>query len=135
MAGHIYNMDYFYYIGPWVWDTSEAEPYFRAPSGCIGLIDIRADASQTGNGFFSFSEPLADPTGYTAFGDGTKLNAYVLTTQERADWEALTGAAMRHGGDVHPLRRGRRRCAMHVWPVCESGTECDGIQAGAVSAK
>ncbi|MCC6490675.1 MAG: hypothetical protein IT364_24530 [Candidatus Hydrogenedentes bacterium] len=93
-------MAYYYYIGPWVWDTSEAEPFFRAPSGCIGLIDIREDASIGGNGFFAFHEPMADAAGYTAFGDGTKLNSYVMTAQERADWETLTGESVADGATL-----------------------------------
>ena len=67
-----------YYLGPWVWDTgSDTGPHWRAPEGCVGLLDLRsipdqsvAGGSPLGYGLFVLPDTAPDPgSDYRQIGD------------------------------------------------------------------
>lgn len=81
----------FYYLGPWVWDTSEPEiPHYRAPTGTIGLVDLRPVSPVLTMGFFATDRAMGGD--YIAFGDGVnRLEDIALTPQQRSLWSSALG--------------------------------------------
>lgn len=67
--------------------------HWTPPDGAISALDISPVGTPDGVGFFAFPSPMANPTGYTAFGDGTKLDGYLMTGAERTAWRNVTGIA------------------------------------------
>lgn len=81
----------FYYLGPWIWDDSDPEmPHYRAPTGTIGLVDLRPVAPTLTMGFFATNVALGSD--YTAFGDGVnRLEDIALAPQQRSLWSSALG--------------------------------------------
>lgn len=82
-----------YYLGPWVWDTSKREPFWRSPDDAVGLVDLRptpacvATVSHERNfGFFAVDGELAAP--YLLLGDS--LDAPV-EADIREKWASTLG--------------------------------------------
>ena len=80
-----------YVLGPWVWDDSDPEtPFYRAPTGTVGLVDLRPVAPSLTMGFFATTIALGSD--YTAFGDGVnRLEDVALTPQQRSLWSSALG--------------------------------------------
>lgn len=80
-----------YYLGPWVWDDSDpAAPFYRAPTGTLGLVDLRPVAPVLTMGFFATNVALGSD--YESFGDGiNRLEDVALTPQQRSIWSSALG--------------------------------------------
>lgn len=79
-------MPFYYYIGPWIWDTSDPEdPHYRPPDGTIGLIDLRPRADYSKPlGFFATSAPV--PGAYYGIGGETGERMELVTTSKQDRW-------------------------------------------------
>lgn len=80
-----------YFLGPWVWDESDPNaPFYRAPTGTIGLVDLRPVAPTLSMGFFATNVALGSD--YESFGDGVnRLEDIALTPQQRSLWSSALG--------------------------------------------
>lgn len=91
-------VSYNYYLGPWVWDTSDpTEPFWRAPNGTVGSVDLRSlpDQALQGtpgvrpHGFFAVNGSLGSSE-YALLGNGD-LRDMILTTPMKSAWQSLIG--------------------------------------------
>src|SRR3990167_135311 len=78
---------YNYYLGPWVWESTEGDEYWHAPKGTVASLDLRTLSSQEkkgiveGFGFFAVDGTLPSP--YVLVGSGDILN--IIATTEMKD--------------------------------------------------
>lgn len=81
-----------YYLGPWVWDDSDpSEPFYRAPEGTIGLVDLRGADRRNGLGFFATDRLVVDRN-YIGFGDGiNRIEDVTLNVAQRSLWSSAIG--------------------------------------------
>lgn len=78
----------YYYLGPWVRDTSDPDaPFWRAPEGTVGLIDLRPLSMPVSTGFFSTDRPLRDSS-YRLY--ATQLDG-PIDPSERSVWQSQLG--------------------------------------------
>lgn len=83
--------DRYYYLGPWVWDTSEDAGFWRAPEGTVGLIDLRPASDPHALSLFVCEKQLG--ADYRLFGKRLEDS---LAPSERAVWRS----ALRIGGPL-----------------------------------
>lgn len=81
-----------YYLGPWVFDESDPlAPFYRAPDGCVGLLDFRA-ADLSGVGFFAFNDDRGLGSDYEEFGDGiNRVEDAAMPPADRSRWSSILG--------------------------------------------
>lgn len=93
-------MSYNYYIGPWVWDTSEPDlPHWRAPSGTVGLVDLRPLDIPDTYGFFAAEQDLPSED-YTLL--GTALDEQISTVTRDA-WRGALNISESMSGSLTVL--------------------------------
>jgi hypothetical protein len=102
----------YYYVGPWQFDSGEGA--WEAPENTVGLVDLSASLPKEdihgGIGFFALDAPMADPSGYTYFGDSLDGPGDVTA------WETATGADV-DAGSVLDL----------LWQTCTTDADPTGL--------
>jgi hypothetical protein len=91
------GVNYKYYLGPWVWDTTEQDmPHWRAPAGTVGLVDLRSLPDQSittlGDkpyGFFAVDGDALD-SDYDLLGTGDCRDLNTNGSMQSA-WTSLLG--------------------------------------------
>ncbi len=75
-----------YYLGKWIWESGADGEFWRAPTGTVGLVDLRPLSPTSESGFFACEERLGDETGYQYLGSdlyGENLSAALIS-----EWKA-----------------------------------------------
>ncbi len=75
-----------YYLGKWIWESGADGEFWRAPTGTVGLVDLRPLESVAEHGFFATTERLGDESGYLYL--GSDLDGERLSSAKVSDWRA-----------------------------------------------
>lgn len=109
---------YHYYIGPWVWDTSE-EGFWKPPAGTVGLIDLRSLSGigkrggvPEGYGFFAVDGTLSSP--YVEIGNG-----YIATIKVTNPIKNAINSAIGYKPTSSTLLD-------VIWEICTTGSDATG---------
>jgi hypothetical protein len=87
-----------YYLGPHVWDTSTPLSFWRAPTGCLHHIDLRAiphmsvaGGSPAGVGLFGMPNAAPMSSDYRLFGQGPGLTQITPVEADRSVFSSMVG--------------------------------------------